>query len=69
MPPIRIDLTEADINNLLGALNAIKVQGEGQMLAVLTLAQKLREAARAAITPEPSPPAVEPDESGEQSKK
>jgi len=46
---MNIELTEADVNNLLGALNSIPVKGEDQMLAVLQLAQKLRKAAQDSI--------------------
>ena len=42
---MNIDLSQADIANLLAALNAVEVAGKERMLLVLRLMQKLEAAA------------------------
>lgn len=46
---MNIDLTQADIANLLAALNAIDVKGKDAMVAVLKLMQKLEAAIKPAV--------------------
>ena len=50
---IKLELTEAEVGNLLVALNSVPVQGEERMVAVLQLAQKLRLAAQESLAPVP----------------
>ena len=52
----QIELTEADVNNLIGALNSVQVRGEDQMVTVLQLAQKLRRSLSAPKPVDPTPP-------------
>jgi hypothetical protein len=41
---MKIDLSTTDVANLLGAMNSVPIQGENQMIAALTLIQKLKRA-------------------------
>ena len=41
---MKIDLSTTDVANLLGAMNTVPIQGENQMIAALTLIQKLKRA-------------------------
>ena len=55
---MNVELSEQDVQNLLVALNSIPVQGEDKMVAVLTLARKLRAVLQLPI-PVPDAPAEE----------
>ena len=52
----QIELTEADVQNLIGALNSVQVRGEEQMITVIQLAQKLRRSLSAPKPIDPTPP-------------